>query len=186
MKLGAALLFAGILLNPLPVIGGKVPAISQAQMSGMASLEVLLLVLTLSLIQVALFTKGADWIGEQFDRSRFGRWLRTTFGQKEQDHRTLNVSHPTLRYFCLAIFPIAPAGGTMYWALFLKEAWRLDSRLSVPLIAFGNSIGFGLTYFLADTLGLLAFLILFVTLAAAVYAANKSLIWFRNRRPALA
>lgn len=186
MKLGAALLFAGILLNPLPFIGGKVPAISQAQMSGLASVEVLILVFTLSLIQVALFTKGADWIGEQVDRSRTGRWLRTKFGQRDREHRVLKVNHPVLQYICLAVLPIAPAGGMMYSALFLKEAWRLDSRLSVPLIATGNWLGFGLTYFLADTFGLLLFLAMFAGLAAVTYVANKSLQRFRNRRPALA
>ena len=208
MKFAATSLFAVILVNPLG--GGKVPAISQAHMAHLPTVGTLLLVLVLSLIQVAVLVYLADhvaavadrlkqWLmslrpaqvtvrwakaaAQRFAQTRVGRWLA---GGGDHEHRTPNVSHPVLQYVAVGFPPIAPAGGGMYWAIFLKELWKLDSRLAVPIIAVGNWMGFVLAYWLADVFGLLAFLAGFVAVLAIGFLGNKSLTYYRSRRPALA
>lgn len=186
MKLGTALLYAGfvgILVNPIPGLGGKVPAISQAHLSHLAALDVLLLVLAIAILQTYLMTRWADWISALIDRSRFGRWLRGKAGHRQQ--QTPRTTHPAAQYGVVFALPIMPFGGGLYGAIALKEIWKLDPRLSVPLTATGNWLGFLWTYYAAAALGVTGFLLLFAGVLALAFLATKSRGWIRNRRPVL-
>lgn len=186
MKLSTTLLYAGfvgILVNPIPGLGGKVPAISQAHLSHLAALDVLLLVLVIAILQVYLMTRWADWISTLIDRSRLGRWLRAKFGQRKR--QAPQTTHPAARYGVVFALPIMPFGGGLYGAIALKEVWQLDPRLSVPLTAAGNWLGFLWTYYAAAALGVTGFVLLFASVVALALVATKSRGWIRSRRPAL-